>query len=256
MQKEYVRTGKCIWCGKEKPDVTFFTQPHVFPRSLGSEEIGFDVCDECNHYFGKAPRAGVPAIDLSFKEIFGCFRFFLSHLDENSYKKFSSTYFNYRHSIQTIQVKKNFNALNITRQFKRSLYEMFFQKYHLETQNGNHPMFDAVRKFARYDIGDQHVFYAFNNIILVEQDMDHPHLSMCDNIISSMMEYGIYPFWMFGQVFYLEVFPLAFNVKGRAFLQAESDKVLISVVGNERILELKDIRQIDFFLQRFNNKRT
>lgn len=255
MQKEYVHTGKCIWCGKEKTEVVFHARPHVFPHSLGSEEIGFDVCDDCNHYFGKAPKAGVPAIDTSFKEIFGSYRFFLSHLDENSYKKFHSAFFTYHHSIHTIRIKSNFNELTITRQFKRSLYEMFLQKYHVETKNGNHPMFDAVRKYARYGVGDLCVFYAFNNVVLVEKDMEHPHISMTEKVISDMMEYGVYSFWMFGQLFYLEVFPVSFNTKGRSFLQAEAQKVLLPAVGNERILELKNIMQADFFLQRFNNDR-
>ena len=254
MQKEYVHSGRCIWCGKQKPATTFYTRPHVFPRSLGSQEIGFDVCDECNHYFGKAPRAGVPSIDMSFKEIFGCYRFFLSHLDENSYKKFSSAFFTYHHSIHTIRIKSSFNERTLTRQFKRSLYEMFLQKYHIETKNANHPMFDAVRKYARYDVGDLRVFYAFNNIVLVEKDMERPHLSMHENIISTMMETGVYSFWMFGQLFYLEVFPLAFNTKGNAFLQSESRKVLLPAEGNESIFELKNIMQADFLMQRFNSK--
>lgn len=254
MQREYTHTGKCIWCGREKPEATFNTRPHVFPHSLGSEEIGFDVCDDCNHYFGKAPKAGVPSIDMSFKEIFGSYRFFLSHLDENSYKKFRSAFFTYHHSIRTIRIKSSFNEFTITRQFKRSLYEMFLQKYHIKTQNANHPMFDAVRRYARYDIGNLRVFYAFNNIVLVEKDTEHPHLSMSDKVISDMMESGVYSFWMFGQLFYLEVFSVAFNAKGQSFLQAEAQKVLLPAVGNERILELQNIMQADFFLQRFNNE--
>ena len=67
MQK-YVNTGKCIWCGRAEPEVTFLTEPHVLPRRLGGKEIGFDVCDECNHYFGTAQK-GRPAIDVAFKEI-------------------------------------------------------------------------------------------------------------------------------------------------------------------------------------------
>ena len=54
---------------------------------------------------------------------------------------------------------------------------------------------------------------------------------------------------------HLEVFPVAFNAKGRSFLQVEAQKVLLPAVGNERILELKNIMQADFFLQRFNNDK-
>lgn len=65
MRKEYISSGKCIWCGKEKPNVTFYDKPHVLPHSLGSKEIGFDICDDCNHAFGKA-KAGIPSMDLTF----------------------------------------------------------------------------------------------------------------------------------------------------------------------------------------------
>ena len=49
---KYKKTGKCIWCGKEEPEVSFNTVPHILPRALGGPEVGFDVCDECNHYLG------------------------------------------------------------------------------------------------------------------------------------------------------------------------------------------------------------
>lgn len=48
--EKYIKTGKCIWCGKEEPEATFYTEPHILPHSLGGLEIGFDICDECNHY--------------------------------------------------------------------------------------------------------------------------------------------------------------------------------------------------------------
>ena len=32
MRKEYIRVGKCIWCGKEKPEVTFNDSPVGFPE--------------------------------------------------------------------------------------------------------------------------------------------------------------------------------------------------------------------------------
>ena len=64
MRRTYTNTGKCIWCGKTSPEVTFYTEPHIVPHSLGGSEIGVDVCDDCNHFFGKA-TLGVPSIDLS-----------------------------------------------------------------------------------------------------------------------------------------------------------------------------------------------
>jgi len=66
------------------------------------------------------------------------------------------------------------------------------------------------------------------------------------------MEYGVFPFWLLGHTFYLEVFPLAFNVKGVTYLQKEAQNTLIPAYGDERILEVTDIRQTDFLMTRFN----
>lgn len=34
---KYVKTGKCIWCGKEMPEVRFTDAPHIVPHNLGSD---------------------------------------------------------------------------------------------------------------------------------------------------------------------------------------------------------------------------
>ena len=49
MQKnKYIHDGKCIWCGRGEPTVTFYTKPHMLPKALGGYETCLDVCDECN----------------------------------------------------------------------------------------------------------------------------------------------------------------------------------------------------------------
>lgn len=251
MKKSYNKTGKCIWCGRTAPDASFSTEPHILPHSLGGNEIGVDVCDDCNHYFGKATK-GVPSINLAFKEIFNAFKTFGDNLNEHTYEKYSSMFFQYRHSQHKIIINKNFNSKAITRQFKRSLYEVFLQKYHAVTGNGNHPMFDAARKYARYGIGELHVYYAYNNIILATASNEKVELFMSDKIIEEMIEFGLYHFWLFGHMFYLEVFPVVFNVKGRSFLQKEAFKWLLPALGNEAIYEFNDVMQIDFLMDRFN----
>lgn len=251
---EYTRTGKCIWCCKEEPEVSFRTAPHVLPKRLGGMEICVDVCDECNHYFGTA-TTGRPCMDHAFKEVFGAFRMFTSHLGPESYKKFSSAYFSYHHKDHLIKIKSNFNSQAVTRQFKRSLYEVFLQKYHQVTDDGNNPAFAMVRDFARYDIGNPRVFYAFNNIILAPDDkyMEHPFLPMSQKLIDDMFESGFFNFWLMGHNFYLEIFPVIANVKGYNYIRHEANHTLIMAHGNEGIYEFNDIRQIDFFMQRFNS---
>ncbi|MCK9157022.1 MAG: HNH endonuclease [Paludibacteraceae bacterium] len=250
----YKKTGKCIWCGKTEPEVSFKTAPHILPRKLGGCEIGLDVCDDCNHFFGTAEK-NKPNIDLVFKEIFGSFRFFSDNLNEHSYEKYSSVYFNYLHSKQCIKIKSLFCSSIITRQFKRALYNVFFQKYHFVTGNANNPMFDMVRDFARYNIGSPLVFYSFNNLKLTpgQEEMNNPHLPITNEIIDDMMKYGVFAFFFMGEIFYLEIFPDVFQIKGMDFLQKQAQRFLVSVKGNERIFEFTDVMQLDFFMMRFRD---
>ena len=47
MKREYIETGKCIWCGRTKEErATFFKIPHILPHALGGKETCFDVCDD------------------------------------------------------------------------------------------------------------------------------------------------------------------------------------------------------------------
>lgn len=256
MNKLYTNTGKCIWCGKKEPETTFYTAPHILPKRLGGLETGFDVCDECNHYFGTAEQIGRPCMDHAFKEVFGAIRMFTSQLGPDSYKKFRSAYFSYHHEGHLIKIKRNFNSHAVTRQFKRSLYEVFLQKYHQFTGDGNNNIFSMVRDFARYDIGNPHVFYAYNNVILSPDDntKEHPFLPMSQKLIDDMFEYGYFNFWLMGHNFYLEIFPTIASIKEYSYLQNQANHTLISAHGNEAIYEFNDISQIDFFMQRFNSQ--
>lgn len=250
--RSYTKTGKCIWCGRSYPEVSFNDEPHILPHSLGGSEIGMDVCDDCNHYYGNSTK-GVPSINKAFKEIFGAFKTFGDNLNENTYKNYSSEFFQYRHSQHKIIIKSHFNSKVITEQFKRSLYEAFLQKYHLVTGNGNHPMFDMVRKYAREGIGKPHVFYAYNHIILKTASDDKVELLMTDKMLDDMMHSGLYFFWLFGHMFYIEVLPVAFNANGRKYLQKEASLWLIPAKGDEAIFEFNNVMQIDFLMSRFSS---
>lgn len=226
----------------------------MLPRRLGGKEIGVDVCDECNHYFGTAQK-GKPAIDVAFKEIFNAFRTFGSNTDEHTHEHFKSIFFEYRHSKHTIRIKPQFNSKLVTEQFKRGLYEVFLQRYHHVTGNGNAPMFDMVRKYARYGIGNPHVFYKFDNVLLVTTNDEDRILNMSEPMMKDIMESGMYCFWLFGHVFYLEILPVAYNAYGRSYLQKQANNMLINVYGNERIFEFRDVMEIDFCMERFNSHK-
>lgn len=247
----------CIWCGRNENDVSFNTVAHILPRALGGQETVEDVCDDCNHYFGTAPkgRQGVPCMDHAFKEIFNAIRMFSKNLTSESYKQFRSSYFTYHHSKHLIKIKNNFNSKFVTRQFKRALYEVFLQKYHLITGDGHNSMFHTIRNYARYDIGNPHVFYGFNNIILSPDVnyMKHPYLPMSEKLREDITKYGMFDFWIMGHHFYLEVIPILANVHLNSYLQNQANNTIIRIKNNEGIYELNDVMQIDFLMQRFNS---
>ncbi|MGM9798007.1 MAG: HNH endonuclease [Parabacteroides sp.] len=252
---KFIQTGKCIWCGRTEAETSFDSAPHVLPKALGGTEVGFDVCVDCNHYFGTAPKHshGIPSIDHAFKEVFGAFKMFGKNLDSNSYKSYSSAYFQYRHKDGIIKIKRMLNTNAITRQFKRGLFEVFLQKYHLITGEGNNPIFDTVRKFTRYNIGDLKVYYAFNNVILAPgvEETKHPVLHVGKNAAEEIKKYGFFHFWLLGHNFFLEVSPIAANVYRQQYLQKMATNCLLPAKGDEAIFEITNINQIDIFMQRF-----
>lgn len=249
MNKDYICTCKCIWCGKTIPEVSFNTKPHIIPKSLGGSEIGVDVCDDCNHYFGTAAN-GSPSIDLAFKEVFNAYKTFRNDLTPDTWKKYRSAFFSYHHRTGIIKTKHNFNVKQFTSQFKRGLFEIFLQAYHKKTLNGNDSIFDFVRDYARYGIGELKVYYAFNNILMSAQD-DY-YFPVNDKSVKDIYDYGVFRFWFMGHFFFLEINPIVFNLYGEHYLTTQAAKILVPVLGNERIFKLENVMDLDFFLQRFN----
>ena len=250
---KYIKTGKCIWCGKSEPQATFTTKPHVVPRSLGADEIGFDICDDCNHYFG-TPINGTPSIDLAFKEVFNAYRVFSNNLSNETWKTYKSAFFTYHHSKRSIKIKPNFKVAAFTNQFKRGLFEIFLQKYHKETGDGNNHKFDFVRDFARFAKGELRVYYAFNKILLSPDDKSYLQLSMSSELLKDIDDYGVYHFWLLGHNFYLEFNPIIFNLYGDNYLKIRAHKDLLPVDNSCRILLLENIKDLDMFMLRFNSK--
>ena len=68
-----------------------------------------------------------------------------------------------------------------------------------------------------------------------------------------MNKYGFFNIWLMGHNFYIEIFPLLANRYRNQYLQMQAKSILLNVRGNEAIYELSDIRQVDFFMQRFNS---
>lgn len=253
MKKEYTKTGKCIWCGKSYPDVTFLKQPHIVPRNMGGSCIGFDICDECNDYFG-TPTKAMLSTNLVFKEAFNTIRFFSKTLTPHSYKNFHSAYFKYNYSKNTLKLKHWLSIDVFTKQFKRSLYEVFLQKYHSITENGHNSKFNYVRSYARYAniVQDLKVYYAYNRIILAPEE-GYADLPMTDTLIDEIDKYGFFHFWFKGHNFFMEIEPEKCKFTRNVHLQGKANETLIPVEkdGPEKIYEITNIFQIDFLMNRF-----
>lgn len=253
-KSKYIHDGKCIWCGREEPTVTFESKPHILPKSLGGSEICIDVCDECNSYFGSAEKR-LPAIDTVIREIFESYRLFGTNYykDKSFPKKF--TFFHYNLKTGRLKLKNTFRDATITSQFKRGLYELFLQKYHSLTFKGNDHQWDWVRSYARYGtkyiLREPHVFYAFNNITFLPGEEYLNFVLMSEKMIEDAMKYGVFNIFLMGQNFYIEVLPHTFQQYGRTYLQTVANSMLVPAKGNERLFEFTSIKQIDPFMTRY-----
>lgn len=84
---EYIAKGQCIFCKRTKEDTaTFKEKAHTIPESLGSSNIGVDICDDCNHYFGQPDPTiyrPVLGVELAVKEVL-CVQRALLRRDQNA----------------------------------------------------------------------------------------------------------------------------------------------------------------------------
>lgn len=252
MKTPYSKTGKCIWCGRTSPEATFDTAPHIIPKAVGGKEIGFDVCDECNHFFG-SHQNDFYSTNVVLKEMYLASSAF--HVKGVAKKRrFSSAFFHF--NVDTLQVKekRHINMRILTNSFKRALYEMFLQKYHSQFLDGNSIKFNYVRNYARYDIGNLKVYYVFNHIVLREMTPYTVFMEFSEHAIKDLFEFGYYSFFFAGHMLIMEIFPFLASPKRKMlYLQNQANTSIITIKGDERLFELTDIRQMDPFYLRFNN---
>jgi len=261
-KQKYIKKGQCIWCLKKEPNVTFNVEPHTISRQLGANNIGVDICDSCNHYFGKVDNTQKypMSIELAFKEIMNVMRLLLKNdLNEKTYKTFKSIYFNYHHSKSTIKINNRFKLQpfflsSLTRQFKKGIYEVFLQEYHRVTGNALDDKFNSIRKFVRDDEGDLPLFFMENNgVYMVEKNIDSPFFTFNEKVISEINDYGFYTMMIFGNVFFLEVSPRA-ELTRDIFLHKESKKLIGTGFIYSRLRKMENITDLDFTLRRLHQK--
>ena len=263
MKKSYKHIGTCIFCGKSEPIVTFYHRPHTLPKSMGGRTIGFDVCDDCNCYFGTPDMTVEPhlSIEVCIKEILNVTdyltRMNTAQLEGKLLPLLKSKYFSIYQSEYLVRFKPTFESSPefisaYTECFKRGLYEIFLQEYHRQTKDGLNPMFDDVRRYARYGEGHLPVWIMQYNPIGIHFCMDESRGSLIpinEKAMDNIRDYGIFSLCIRGFWFYLAVTPKA-KENGMGYLRRENDARSTWVF---RGLEwLDDIHQIDFTLSRFN----
>jgi HNH endonuclease len=159
---------KCLWCLKDENEVSFNKDAHIIPQSLGANKLSKNECDDCNSFFGSRNNQK-PAIDLVIKEAFNLTRHrILLAIGSTNQKfdipKFRSRYFkvnakNNNWSIrQSFKLRRGFQK-KLCQQFKRGIFKIVLEDYHLKTNNGFHDRFNFMREFVRHDFGDYPVYY-------------------------------------------------------------------------------------------------
>lgn len=262
-RKTYTNKGICIFCGRSSPEVTFYTQPHILPKTMGGNIVGFDICDECNHYFGSPDSliANPPrfAVEVCVKEVMNISRHFFLKQFKKKNEKLSSTLFSYYESKKILKFRqqnwqKNDFQSFFARQFKRGIFELFLQAYHYKTGNGLDSKFDNIRRFARYNEGDAKLFYVFNRGIYFvgEIYMQHPCFPMSDSCIEEIENHGFYTIHLNGHFFLLEVVPQTEEVRN-AYLKRLCDEHGIGGGIYAYAQEVKYINEIDFTLSTLYN---
>lgn len=259
-KKEYIRQGKCIWCLKSKPEVAFFTKPHTIPKRLNAHNIGFDICDSCNNFFGSDNKLDkvTYSIDKVLKEFFNVHKFLLSNnKDSNSWRRFRSQFFSYYHTSKTLKLNIDYRrnasyANQLTRKFKRGVYNIFLQEYHRNTESGLDKRFDRLRDFVRHDRGELPLYYLkSSNGVRITEDLKIPHeLPFNDHVLEIIDNYGFYQLRMTGLNFYVAATEKASS--NFDYLISDSRKQIGSGFVFKELIELKKLSEIDFTLRNWN----
>ena len=202
------------------------------------------------------------AVETSVKEIFGLIRFMLN-LERDGHEKdeLRSAYFNFWRGRNTLQFRNSFSGRpyfrrTFTKQFKRGLYELFLQEYHLATENGLDPRFDRIRRYARYGIGDVPVWHLQTRMMLIEADLSVPSLKFTQSSLDEIDTYGFYSMYLWGFWFYLAVTPRA-DITREVYLREQAKEKNVGGFVVKDMVLLQDIGQVDFTLRQLyggNNK--
>ena len=254
MKKEYIKTGKCIWCGRTKEEgATFNHIPHILPKAMGGKETCFDVCDDCNSYFGDDRSEYGISQDEAVKGILQIAQHYLTFHPQRE----KSPMFNYFVSEHRITLKRSIKHITekgLTRQFKRGMCECFLQKYHLLTSDGNNPSFDKLRRFARYNEGEIPFYCVVNRLLIHFPKQKHPIIGMSSKNVSDIQRCGLFICHIFGHVIIMDVIPDASYEEKRKFCENSSNLMIIKGISCY-IDKLDHISALDPLYTRFLAKK-
>ena len=255
MKKEYIKTGKCIWCGRTKEDgASFYHIPHILPKALGGKETCFDVCDDCNSYFGDDRSEYGISQDEAVKGILQIAQQFLTLYP----KREKSPIFNYFVKEHRITLKRSFKHTTedgLTRQFKRGMCECFLQKYHYLTNGGNDPAFEKLRRFARYDEGEIPFYCVVNKILIHFPKQTHPIIGISPKDLANIQKCGLFTCHIFGHVIIMDVIPNASHEEKRKYCDNLSNLMIFKGITCY-IDKLDHISRLDPLYTRYNGFRS
>lgn len=198
------------------------------------------------------------SIDKVLKEFFNVHKFLLiNKKDSNSWKKFKSQFFNYYHSSKTLKLNIDYRrnatyAIQLTRKFKRGIYNIFLQEYHRNTKNELDSKFNRIREFVRHNNGELPLYYLkSNNGVRISKDLKLSHeLPFNENRLDIIDKYGFYHLSMTGLNFYIEA-----TAKAKSnfdYIIKDSNNQIGSGFVFKELIELKKLNEIDFTLRNWN----
>lgn len=187
----------------------FSHRPHILPDAVGGNELGVDICDECNSYFGTRQNNNIPSPDQIFSELFNIKRFSPNADYVTDGSKMKSGFLYRINDGNKLVISKHHLESKITcNQLKRAFYEIFLQKYHSITFNGNDNRFSAVVAFARYNANTLNlkVYYLKEQLWLVQTNQNKTQIYFPDDFLNTLENTGFFTFQFLGFTFFLEVF--------------------------------------------------
>ena len=143
-------------------------------------------------------------------------------------------------------------ANELTRKFKRGMYNIFLQEYHRNTGFALDEKFDRIRDFVRNDNGDLPLYYLKSSSgVRVVEDLEMSHqFPFNENSLETIEKYGFYRIMLTGLNFYIAVTETA--DQNLAYIINESRELIGTGFVFTGLIELKKLTEIDFTLRDWN----